>query len=599
MLELNSEFEHFILIQGGRMKKIIYGLRHHFLLLGIITCLGSVALATPDDVLVFLQADASFSIDPVYYDFTDSMVVDNLYEGLLTIDNDGNPVPVLATSWETSEDGLTYTFTLREEVKFHTGATFTCQDAEYSYRLRLLTGNASIISPFLLGFESWEDDEDTISTTPFSAITDVIYCDEENRLTIKLLYPRYDALVLIGNVGVVFDHFYYTENGGWSGTEEDWQTWINIENKPVSSPLENKSAGTGAYQLSGHESVTRTTAKMFPDYWGEKASIETVFVQYIPDANTQVLALKNGDADALVSLSANYIPQLEGTSDIVIGDRPTSFIDYFILNQNLTSENPEDETWQFDTGSGKLDGQGIPHDFFSDPHVRQGFTHAFDAQRIIDTVFDGRGTLSSSIPVATSVLGANAITPESAYSLEQATEAFKLAWDGQVWEQGFVITLGYSADANNQFSSNIAEVLKQSVESINPKFRVNIKEYTGDEGYGEMFYKTPLLLDYWLVFPTTNVSLRKMVLGYGDISIGDEKANELVDLLEQEADPETYNALLTEIQNYWAENNFLIMVPERVAGAAYRSNLQGEGLTVYPTREVKYIWKDITKTPAN
>jgi peptide/nickel transport system substrate-binding protein len=562
-------------------------------------CFGSVALATPDDVLVFLQADASFSIDPVYYDFTDAMVVENMYEGLLTIDNAGNAIPELSTSWETSDDGLTYTFTLREGVKFHTGTTFTCQDAEYAFRLRLITGNASEVAPILLGFESWEDEEDLIATTPFSAISDTIYCDEENRLNVKVLYPRYDALVLIGLTAVVFDHTYYIENGGWSGGEADWQNWINIESKPVTSPLENKSAGTGAYQLSGHEQVTRTTAKIFPDYWGEKASIETVFVQYIPDANTQVLALKNGDADALVSLPANYIPQLEGTSDIVIDERPTSFIDYFIINQNLTSQDPEDETWEFDTGSGQLDGQGIPNDFFSDPHVRRGFKHAFDTQLIIDTVFDGRGTPAASIPVATSVLGERAVIPESPYNLDKAAEAFKQAWNGEVWEKGFIITLGYSSDPTNLFSSNIAEVLKRNIESLNPKFRVNIKEYTGDEGYGEMFYKTPLLLDYWLVFPTINVSLRKMVLGYGDISIGDEKASELVDLLEQEADPEAYNALLAEIQNYWAENDFLIMIPERVAGAAYRSNLQGEGLTVYPTRTVKYIWKEITKTPAN
>jgi peptide/nickel transport system substrate-binding protein len=576
------------------MKKVSY-----ILLSYVFIWLHSLAFATPNDVLVFLQADASFSIDPVYYDFDDSMVVENLYEGLLTIDNEGNPIPELATSWEISEDGLTYTFTLREGVKFHTGNTFTCQDAEYSFRLRLMTGNASDSSPILLGFEGWEDEEDTIATTPFSAITDAVYCDEQNRLNIKVLYPRYDALVLIGLAAVFFDHSYYIENGGWSGKEDDWQDWINIENKPVTSPLENFSAGTGAYQLSGHEQVTRTTAKVFPDYWGEKPPIETVFVQYIPDANTQVLALKNGDADALVSLPATYIPQLEGTPDITINPRPTSFVDYLIMNRNLTSQDPEDEGWTFDTGSGKLDGQGIPNDFFSDPHVRRGFHHAFDTQEIIDTVFDGRGTLPASIPVASSILGERGVIPESAFNLEAAAEAFKLAWNGEVWDKGFVITLGYSSDPTNLFSSNIAEIVKRNIESINPKFRVNIKEYTGDEGYGEMFYKTPLLLDYWLVFPTINVSLRKIVLGYGDVSIGDEKANELVTQLEQEADPEAYNALLTEIQQYWAENNFLVMVPERIAGTAYRSNLQGEGLTVYPNRSVKYVWKTITKTPAN
>src|SRR5699024_6642339 len=56
----------------------------------------------------------------------------NVYEGLAAVDVDGEIIPALAESWDVSEDGLTYTFDLREDVTFHDGTPFTAADAVWS-----------------------------------------------------------------------------------------------------------------------------------------------------------------------------------------------------------------------------------------------------------------------------------------------------------------------------------------------------------------------------------------------------------------------------------------------------------------------------------
>ena len=60
-------------------------------------------------------------------------IVDNVYEGLMYVDDDGKIQPNIAESWEISPDGLTYTFHLRNDVKFHNGDTLTAEDVKYSF----------------------------------------------------------------------------------------------------------------------------------------------------------------------------------------------------------------------------------------------------------------------------------------------------------------------------------------------------------------------------------------------------------------------------------------------------------------------------------
>jgi len=95
-------------------------------------------------------------------------------------------------------------------------------------------------------------------------------------------------------------------------------------------------------------------------------------------------------------------------------------------------------------GSGLLDGNGIPVDFFTDIHARKAFCYAFDYDTYIEEALSGQGVQRGS-PVVEGLYGYWADTPMYSYDLDTAVDEMQLAWDGDAWEQGFKFTLLYNA----------------------------------------------------------------------------------------------------------------------------------------------------------
>ncbi|HUW46354.1 MAG TPA: ABC transporter substrate-binding protein [Dehalococcoidia bacterium] len=95
-------------------------------------------------------------------------------------------------------------------------------------------------------------------------------------------------------------------------------------------------------------------------------------------------------------------------------------------------------------GSGALDGNGVPVDFFSDVHVRKAFCYAFDYDTYIAEALSGQGVQRGS-PVVEGLYGYDSDAPMYEYDLDEAVAEMKLAWDGDAWDKGFKFTLLYNA----------------------------------------------------------------------------------------------------------------------------------------------------------
>jgi len=108
-----------------------------------------------------------------------------------------------------------------------------------------------------------------------------------------------------------------------------------------------------------------------------------------------------------------------------------------------TTPPPEEPYSQY-IGSGALDGDGIPEDFFSDIHVRKAFCYAFDYDTYIAQALSGQGVQRGS-PVVEGLYGYDPETPMYSYDLDQAVAEMKLAWGGDAWDLGFRFTLLYNA----------------------------------------------------------------------------------------------------------------------------------------------------------
>jgi len=123
-------------------------------------------------------------------------------------------------------------------------------------------------------------------------------------------------------------------------------------------------------------------------------------------------------------------------------------------------------------GSGALDGNGIPVDFFSDIDVRKGFCYAFDYDTYISDALQGQGEQRGS-PVVEGLPFFNPDASMYSYNLTKAEEHLRAAWGGQVWEKGFKFTILYNA--GNVPRKTACEILAESLLSINDKFNVSIQ----------------------------------------------------------------------------------------------------------------------------
>jgi peptide/nickel transport system substrate-binding protein len=150
-----------------------------------------------------------------------------------------------------------------------------------------------------------------------------------------------------------------------------------------------------------------------------------------------------------------------------------------VAYEDLTTLSNNAFFFQFDIdpystliGSGQLDGNGIPVDFFSDIDVRKGFAYAFDWDTYIYEGAAGHGEQISS-PIVRGIPYHKSDWPRYEVDLEKAEEHLKAAWDGLLWENGFEMTLVYAS--GDIAGKTACEILQYNLYEINPVFKINIQ----------------------------------------------------------------------------------------------------------------------------
>jgi peptide/nickel transport system substrate-binding protein len=557
----------------------------------VFGCLPLAVAGSSDTLVIQNGGDLADTLDPHQAFSEANLILENTYETLYELtDSSGGLGPLLATEHTISEDGLTYTFTLREGVTFHSGNPMTCADAEYSFRRYLVVNNFSspafIVSDIVLGFENWDDD--LIANTPYSVISDAVHCNEAGQLVINLVRPDAPALLKLSAGVSIVDSQFAIEGGEWSGTEEDWQEWVGQE--VFDSLFNEEMSGTGAYRVVSRE-ADQIVAQAFDGYWGGVPAIQNVIIQRVPSQDNRVLALKNGDAD-IVSVSDRQTLELfENVEGVVVTDDlapVTARVIY--LNQNIT---PNERI-----GSGQLDGAGIPPDFFADVNVRRAFAHAFDYGRYMVEVQGGKAVIVN-MALPPTFLGYDESLEPLEFDLAKAEEEFKQAWDGQVWEKGFTFVASVRAD-NSDFLAAL-EILKENVEALNPKFNLDIQQEAtstlypaADEG------EVAMVIDFTsLEYPDPDSILTNVYASDGLDSTWTGFASPDVDAhLEQgrlELDPEKREVIYGELARVLQDLAPVILMPIETRHRVSRQALQGyrENINLVTASDV--LWKKLSK----
>jgi peptide/nickel transport system substrate-binding protein len=199
-------------------------------------------------------------------------------------------------------------------------------------------------------------------------------------------------------------------------------------------------------------------------------------------------------------------------------------------------------------GSGKLAEDGIPAEFFNDVHLRKAFAYSFEYQTFIDEVLGVAGGYLTHGPVPKAFDWAYNDDPALYYSfdVEKATEEMKLAHDGAVWEAGFTFTLLYNE--GNQSRRVICEILEKNIESMNPKFHIDVRGVPWASYLDRMVTEQmPLFVIGWLAdFPDPHNFVIPFAHSTGTFS--GWQGETLVNMFQEKYDPLIAAAMETSVQ---------------------------------------------------
>jgi len=443
------------------------------------------AVKNPDTLIVQSFGDPE-SLDPAWeYDTTSSAIGTwNIYETLVFFSGARTDLyePMLATAVPSvanggvSSDGKTYTFKIRQGVKFSDGTPLTAEDVKYSLmRIMLMDrdgGPSWLLLAPILGFDNQttRDDKGNLIPDIYDRTNRAIQVKGDT-VSITLKDPYSPFVSILATWSVVQSKQFVVANGGWDGSKATLASFNNPA-KPDVATLFDKSAGTGPFKLERWDRGTKTVTLVRNDnYWRAPAKLRRVIFQTVEEFGPRRLALQNGDADILGGTDRSDQPAVTGIPGVRIVDDLARLTNNPALFMTMKID-PEGNS---DIGSGKLDGNGIPPDFFSDIHVRRAFAYLFDRQAFIDQAFRGKGRLGNG-PIPFGMLG---YAPRGKWyepSKDKAIAEFKEAWGGQVWDKGFKFTLSFnSGNISRQTGS---QMLKEATEALNPKFKIDTRGIT-------------------------------------------------------------------------------------------------------------------------
>ncbi len=549
------------------------------------------------------------TLDPVQaYDSASGQVIENVYEGLYGYKGDSvtEYEPRLATSYEESADGLTYTFKLREGVKFHSGNAFSCKDVEYSIQRALVTNppdsGAWILMEPLTGLfsdantELGEGATDAQYDEVWATIDNSTVCLDANTVQFNLVAadPAFFSKMLFYAANIV-DSEWAKANGMWDGSAATWRDFIGVDLRDYH--LQNNMSGTGAYKLVAWEPGIRVVAEKNANYWGGAPSIANVVLQQVEDEASRIQALKAGDADTVALGARSSLPQVEGQPGIVVMDAakdPSLGWSSVAVNAVFMSQeiNSSDNT---NIGSADL-GLGIPADFFTDIHVRKCFNYAFDTDTYINDVLDGAGQVIT-MALPTSYLGYDANVPVYEFDLEKAEEECKQAWGGRLWDEGMYLTFSYNT--GNSSRQAVAEILKSNLEYLNPKFKIDVRGIQWSQFLDERRNnRLPASIIGWIpdyADPDNYIHTFYATTGYYSAQTGfsDPEIDAIDEQARTESDPAKRAELYSQLGNLAYEKAPYILLPQGVPFIVMREEVSGYYRN--PMLSGGWLWKDLSK----
>ncbi|MDR7401444.1 MAG: ABC transporter substrate-binding protein [Armatimonadota bacterium] len=448
------------------------------------------------DTLIYAHAGDHDSLDPAWqYDTLSSgTTLWNVYETLIFFRgiSVGDYVPLLAKQVPSLQNGLisadarTFIFPIDERARFSDGTPVTAEDVKYSLMRFMLMdrdgGPSWILLSTIIGEDTTRDKDGNLKPDIYDKVNRAIQV-RGNNVVITLHRPYAPFLNIMASWSMVISKRAAIAKGDWDGTKA---TVAQLNNPKTNSDtkLFDGAIGSGPFVIERWDRQNKTVVLVRNDrYWrGTPPALRRVIFRTVEEFATRRLMLQQGDAD-VIDVGRAEQSQVEGLAGVRIVDDLATFVTQALfMNLKISAEgNPY-------IGSGKLDGNGIPPDFFSDVHVRRAIAYSFDYATFARDAYRGKITLGNG-PIPRGMFGYNPRGQWYTTNRDRAIAEWREAWGGRVWDQGFKMTVLFNS--GNTARRIASQILKSNLEALNPKFKVETQglawsTYLAQENEGKL-----------------------------------------------------------------------------------------------------------------
>jgi len=394
------------------------------------------------DVFTKTSIGEAHTLDPAHaYDTASGEILQNVYETLVWYDEssakDLKPMlgfapdrPLEIPTVENggiSEDGLTYTFEIRQGVQFHDGSELGPGDVVYSFQ-RALTMNLPDGPVWMLS---------AILNTTGVEQTDT----HTVQFTLERPYPAF-MFILAYTLCSIVSEDYVESNGGYSAKMEN-------------SVMAEAPMGTGPYRFDRWVRDQYILLQKHDAYWQgwDGDHVSTIYIQKNNDKESRILELLAGAADIVYVPIADRAKVEDKAGIEIIEGFPTYNLGFIGFNFDIA--NHEDSA--------------PSADFFANLDMRKGFAYAFPYDNFIEQVLAGAAQKPKG-PIPDGMLGYHPTAPEYTYNLNLAEQHFR---DAGVWDTGFSLTVYYNL--GNTAREDGLLMLQNELEDLNPKFALEVQ----------------------------------------------------------------------------------------------------------------------------
>ena len=459
--------------------------------------------------------------------------LDNFYETLVRYDN-GEIIPGLAEKWEVSSDALTYTFTLKQGIKFSDGEELNAEVVKLNFDNM----------PAILG-----DSNGVFGLT--STLLDEVTVVDEYTVAVKLTTPYYGTLqdfTLPLPMGIMSPNA-FNEDGS------------------LSESVKTQTMGSGPYMYNGQKENDVYTFVRNPYYDRGEPDVDIFHVKVIPDNDAKLLALRNGEVDML--LSANNM-SYDAYQELRQDTSFSTLTSDAVIQTRILGINPVSQP-------------------FEDVEIRQAVNYAINKESICQNLFSGvevpaESVMDPALPYCDIDTGSYHYSPEQAVKLLEDAGWFDVDGDGVREKDGVKLSTSISCSSDLAMLEDVTAAVAEDLKAVGFEVTTSSKEtmtYYQDVNRGEYGIGIGITFNipmdpFQFVANLRREPMRDNMVAQGLQSLPDSDAliNSLYSMTEDAEIQEVYNSILQTLHD-----DAVIIPLSRVKGIVAFQNEEIAGYT--------------------